>query len=300
MPDTPPLVRRGMEEGKPSRTAAYVALLRALGDRGVTSASGFRDEAAHVLLPSGWRRALTWLGRGIPRLPARARAGVIAHVDLLVLRALAIDAHLIDALRRGCRQVVILGAGFDSRAHRIDALAGAHVFEVDHPATQAEKRRLDSGLARTCSELTYVACDFERDVLADRLEAAGHRPDEPTFWIWEGVTLYLDDAALDATLSAIAACSARGSTLLVEYHDADAWERLTPFAVARTLLLTVWSEPQIGVRSKSAFHAALERAGLRADEDFGVFEWGATFAGATQPIRMSSARLAVAVPDGSA
>jgi O-methyltransferase involved in polyketide biosynthesis len=166
-----------MEEGTSSRTAAYVALLRALGHRGLTSASGFHDEAAQRLLPSGWRHALTWLGRGIPRLPARVRARIVPHVDLLVLRALAIDAELV----------------------------AAHVFEVDHPSTQSVKRRLEVGLARKSRELTHVACDFERDDLGARLEASGHRANEPTFWIWEGVTLYLDDDARDRTLSEIAA-----------------------------------------------------------------------------------------------
>src|SRR5262245_26158833 len=135
-----------MEERTPSRTAAYVAFLRALGHRGVTSANGYHDEVAQELLPPVWQRGLQILGRGIPKLPSHARSAVIAHVDLLVLRALAIDAELVAALEAGCRQVVILGAGFDSRAHRLDALEDARVFEVDHPATQSQKRSLAAGL----------------------------------------------------------------------------------------------------------------------------------------------------------
>ena len=58
--------------------------------------------------------------------------------------------------------------------------------------------------------------------LGERLHSAGHRADQPTVWIWEGVTLYLDDAALRATLATIDARSAANSTLIVEYHDAEA------------------------------------------------------------------------------
>jgi methyltransferase (TIGR00027 family) len=283
-----------MQELRSSRTAAYVALLRALGHRGWTSAQGFRDEFACTLLPPRWAAALAWFGPKIPTLPTFARERIIAHVDLLVTRALAIDSQLTAALGAGCHQVVILGAGFDSRAHRMSALEAAHVFEVDHPATQTEKQRRAARLARTCRQLTYVGCNFERDLLADRLQSAGHRADEPTVWICEGVTLYLDDEALRATLVTIAARSAAKSTLIVEYHDSEARNAYTVYAFVRKILLAVWSEPQIGARSQPAFRADLERAGLRIDKDFGVSEWGATFAGAKSRPPAHSARLAVA------
>jgi methyltransferase (TIGR00027 family) len=283
-----------MRGSRSSRTAAYVALLRALGDRGLTSAQGFRDEFARELLPTRWAAALAWVGPRIAALPICARERIITHVDLLVTRALAIDSQLTAALGAGCPQVVILGAGFDSRAHRIDALETAHVFEVDHPATQAEKQRRAARFATTCRELTYVGCNFERDLLAERLQSAGHRAHEPTVWICEGVTLYLDDHALRATLAAIAGRSAAKSVLIVEYHDSKARNAYTVYSFVRKILLALWSEPQIGARSQGAFQAHLERAGLRIEKDFGVSEWGAAFAGATSRPRTRSARLAVA------
>ena len=283
-----------MQDGRSSRTAAYVALLRALGDRGTTSARGFHDEVVRALLPPHWAFALASLGPTIPRLPAHAREGIIAHVDLLVLRALAIDAELTRALANGCQQVVILGAGFDSRAYRMQELASARVFEVDHPATQSEKQRRAVRLARRCRELTYVPCDFESQPLTDCLQSAGHRNDEPTIWICEGVTLYLDDRALRSTLAAVAARSTAESALIVEYHDADLWKTATTYSVARRILLALWSEPQIGRRTQRAMHADIAGAGLHLEKDFGVSEWGASFAGATPRKRPSSARLAVA------
>jgi hypothetical protein len=70
------------------------------------------------------------------------------------------------------------------RAHRLPGLELVDVFEVDHPATQAYKRRLAGGLPLL---VRYVAVDFERDVLAQRLADGGHDGARPTLWIWEGV-----------------------------------------------------------------------------------------------------------------
>jgi len=282
-----------MQRGRGSRTAKYVTLLRALGDRGLTSAEGFRDPTARALLSAPWTDALEWLVPKIARLSRRLRERIVARIDFVVLRALAIDAELTKALAAGCQQVVILGAGFDGRAHRMAALEGAHVFEVDHPATQSIKRLRAANLPRACRALTYVACDFERDPLGECLRSAGHRSDIPTFWIWEGVTLYLTDEALHATLATLAALSATNSVLIVEYHDAEAATSDALYAFTRKILLALWSEPQIGARSQSRFQAELERAGLAVEKDFSVSEWGATFARATPRPRYKRARLAV-------
>ena len=285
---------RTVQTGRISRTAAYVALLRALGDQGFTRAEGFRDGAARALLPAPWAAALAWSAPTIRALPPFARERIVAHVDLLVNRALAIDAELTTLLRAGRSQVVVLGAGFDSRAHRMSALEAAHVFEVDHPATQSEKRRRAAGLPQRCRELSYRRrCDFERDVLGERLQAAGHRAGAPTIWICEGVTLYLDDDALRATLATISARSAPASALVVEYHDAAAPKARTLYALVRRILLAAWSEPQLGRRSQQAFRAELERAGLRTERDFAISEWGAKLVGATSRPRAHSARLAI-------
>src|SRR5262249_62078281 len=92
------------------------------------------------------------------------------------------------------------------------------VLEAAHPARQAAKRARAAALTAKARSLQFVAVDFERDALADRLAAAGHRQGEPTVWVWGGVVMYLRDAGVRATLAAIAARSARGSTLVVQYH----------------------------------------------------------------------------------
>jgi methyltransferase (TIGR00027 family) len=120
----------------------------------------------------------------------------VAYLDRLVARA-------VDRL--SVRQVVILGAGYDTRAARLPR-AGVRYFEVDHPATQAAKRE---SLARLdgypVDAAAYVSCNFEREDPIERLAAGGLDLGEPTLVIWEGVVSYLTEPAIRATASRLAA-----------------------------------------------------------------------------------------------
>ena len=86
-------------------------------------------------------------------------------VDHVCLRTAAIDAAVVRAVEAGCRQLVILGAGLDGRAWRLNALREVDVYEVDHPDTQAEKRRRVDGLMQAASSVSFVPVDFARDRL---------------------------------------------------------------------------------------------------------------------------------------
>ena len=111
--------------------------------------------------------------------------------------------------------------------------------------------------------------------------------------------MYLDDEALGATLRTVAACSAAGSTLIVEYHDADAPKARNLYSFVRTILLALWSEPQIGARSQPDMRAHLLGAGFRIEKDFGISQWGTTFARARSRPSALRARLAVATAGGA-
>ena len=119
----------------------------------------------------------------------------VAYLDRLV--ALATD-------RLGARQVVILGAGYDTRAARLPK-AGVRYFEVDHPDTQAAKReRLATLPGYPIDAAIYAPCDFEREDPVERLRAAGLDAREPTLVLWEGVVPYLSEAAVRATATTLA------------------------------------------------------------------------------------------------
>ncbi len=119
----------------------------------------------------------------------------VAYLDRLV--RLAVD-------RLSIRQVVILGAGYDTRAARFPR-AGVRYFEVDHPATQADKRAQLARLADYPTDAaTYIACDFEHQDPIERLAAGGCDLSEPAVVIWEGVVMYLTEAAIRATATRLA------------------------------------------------------------------------------------------------
>jgi methyltransferase (TIGR00027 family) len=167
------------------------------------------DAVAERLVPQPFGAVLHALSGS--RLARALSAGLVDHLEL---RTRAIDEVV---ARSRPRQLVVLGAGLDARAFRLEALSEAVVFEVDHPATQAYKRARVGSLSRIAREVRFVGVDFEHDDLAERLETAEHDSAVPTTWIWEGVTPYLTQPALSATLAVIAARSAPRSVLVMTY-----------------------------------------------------------------------------------
>jgi len=153
--------------------------------------------------PKGW-------GERVPFEMIRASA------EIMVPRTIAID----DAVReRQAPQLVILGAGLDGRAWRMTELADVDVFEVDHPASQQDKRDRLGDLSPLSRTLRYVPVDLTHDRLDAALDAAGQQPTTPTTWVWEGVVPYLSRADVDDTAAVISARSAPGSRLVVNYQS---------------------------------------------------------------------------------
>lgn len=134
----------------------------------------------------------------------------------VVVRSRLADDVWADAVERGIRQYVILGAGLDTSAYRRRDAPGC-IFEVDLPATQRWKQaRLHEAGIAVPSSLRFVPVDFERISLAEGLARAGFDADAPAIFSWLGVTMYLDEAAVVETLRFIAHC-ATGSAVLLEY-----------------------------------------------------------------------------------
>ena len=144
--------------------------------------------------------------------------------DFLAVRARHIDEVLRSRVDDGIAQLVILGAGFDSRAYRFSQLKGrVKVFEVDHPATQAVKlARLKEIFGAVPDYITYVPIDFDTEMLADRLAVSGYTQNAKTLFIWEGVVMYLTAAAVDGTLAFVAQNSGAGSSIIFDYIYAEA------------------------------------------------------------------------------
>ena len=124
----------------------------------------------------------------------------------LLCRTRAIDDAVEAAVGQGLNTVIILGAGLGSRLYRLPSHRESTVFEVDLPAVQAFKReRLLQLIGTLPSHVRFVPIDFNTDPLDTSLAKGGLYPGEPAMFVWEGVTQYLQRAAVDAVLHTIAA-----------------------------------------------------------------------------------------------
>ncbi|MCW1958032.1 MAG: class I SAM-dependent methyltransferase [Mycobacterium sp.] len=124
------------------------------------------------------------------------------------------DAYFRAAAAAGIRQIVMLAAGLDSRAYRLDWPAGTTVFELDQPQVLEFKRQTLDGV-NPAANRREVAVDLREDWPA-ALQDSGFRPDEPSAWIAEGLLIYLPGAAQDQLFRGVDALSCPGSRLAVE------------------------------------------------------------------------------------
>jgi methyltransferase (TIGR00027 family) len=222
-----------MRTGVPSRTALGVALARSRLDRPATPTGDVdADQAlAGSLLadaPENYRRRIRAAeGTDADRAPAGAgdRPQWRQFGGWITTRTRFFDDAVLEAVADQVPQIVLLGAGYDTRALRFRT-PGVRFFEVDHPATQTDKRaRLDE-LAIVTDDITFVSADFTEPGLADRLDAAGHRSEQRSLLIIEGVLRYLPEQWFHQLLSTAAERAAAGSRLAVSISTADPDEDL--------------------------------------------------------------------------
>jgi methyltransferase (TIGR00027 family) len=135
----------------------------------------------------------------------------------LAARDRYIDDTLQEFLDEGIDQLVILGAGYDSRAYRFN-LTGVKTFEVDHPATQEDKlAKAQAVFGKIPEQVIYVPVDFNTQSLEEQLLQYGYNPALKTFFVWQGVTMYLNRNAVDATLDFVVQHSGPGSAIIFDY-----------------------------------------------------------------------------------
>jgi methyltransferase (TIGR00027 family) len=211
-----------MRAEAPSRTAAYMALFRAIESSRPPADRLFDDPLASAFLDRRLGLAAT-----VARVPVVGRL-VPSYIDRRwpgprpsgVIRTRVIDDLVRDALAAGCGQLVLLGAGYDTRAYRIPEAAEVDTFEVDHPSTQTAKRAaLEREIGTTPPRVHFVPVDFERDSLGEAIAAAGFRDGAQTCVVWEGVFSYLTDEAIDETLGWVVGACAPRSRLVLTYVD---------------------------------------------------------------------------------
>jgi len=134
-----------------------------------------------------------------------------------IARTRHFDEILLSETRCGIEQLVWLGAGYDSRAFRFqNKLAAVRLFEIDHPGTQARKRRILANLCDAPPNLVYIPIDFNSQSLPAALAAHGFSPQRKTLFLWEGVSYYLPRPVVEDVLGFVAGC-APGSSIVFDY-----------------------------------------------------------------------------------
>jgi methyltransferase (TIGR00027 family) len=254
-----------VQPGRASATADGAALLRAAHQ--LLDEPRILDDPVALPLLGPDAAAVVRAGREALETPARRRLRAA-----IVLRSRYAEDCLREAVAHGVRQYVILGAGLDTFAYRNPYPADAlHVWEVDHPDTQAHKRErlLWAGIALPPT-LTFVPVDLEHEPLALALARAGFDSARPTFVSWLGATVYLTREAVRATL-AWAAGLAPGSEVVFSYVVAPAGlgaaERAALGALARRTAEA--GEPWRTFFEPAALARALARLGFSNIEDIG-------------------------------
>ena len=226
-----------------SRTATVTTLWRARESSRSATSRLFED----TLAPAFLGRRLRW-ALHLSRVPMVGAAVPWSLIDghwpgsrgTVVVRTRYIDDVLGDALSRGAEQVVILGAGFDSRAYRLRGIERSRVFEVDHPVTQAEKKRLVvRRLGAVPPHVTLVPIDFDAHALDSVMPGAGYRAEARTFFICEGVTHYLSAASVDTLFRYVSRSAGAGSRMVFTYIDRAILDGAATFAGADRTLATV-------------------------------------------------------------
>ncbi|MEO8704257.1 MAG: SAM-dependent methyltransferase [Kofleriaceae bacterium] len=273
-----------MRDDTPSRTAAWVAAARHFGrllpedvrladdPYGAYFTSQLlarivEDAIAEAPPTTTLASALRAIRHPLARMP-----GLREWVLYMQVRTRVIDDAIRAFVARGGGQLLLLGAGFDCRALRMPELANTRVFEVDHPATQLHKRGvLDRIAAR--SPATYVTWDFESrpmEDLGEVLEESGHLTSAPTFTVWEGVTMYLTEGAIDASLRAIADWSGPGSELAMTYFAKDRLAKPSLITRAIQAVVSTIGEPWRWGWQPDELPAYLHARGLELVDDISL------------------------------
>jgi methyltransferase (TIGR00027 family) len=197
-------------ETKVSDTASFTCLSRALSAMDDRAEYHGNDDVAIVFIPA--KVKLFFISKRLRKflLGKFTAPGMYEYV---IARTRCFDDRFQQALAEGFDQILIFGAGFDTRAIRFSHLnKGTKIFELDAPVTQETKiRLLNEKKVPLPDHLTFVPINFNTESLDDRLSASGFKKDVKTLFLLEGITMYLTADAIDSTFGFISKNSGSGS-----------------------------------------------------------------------------------------
>jgi methyltransferase (TIGR00027 family) len=235
-----------VKEGRPSFTARTVALARSQLSRPQTPEG---DPEAERRLYAGLQMPLIW--------PLRRGAGL-----RMAARTGFFDAETLQAVTSGTIQVVIVGAGYDGRALRFRR-PDVRFFEVDHPATQVDKRRRVEALGVALDHVSFVAVDLMSEGIEEALSEAGHRREKASLFLCEGLLLYLSRPVVENLLTGLRALAAPGSRLVLTCRETAPAGAALPHVLAWRLFLAAVGEPRRSRFEPGEMARLLDRSGWK-------------------------------------
>lgn len=251
------------------RTALGAAACRFMEQYQPVETRLFHDPLAQVLLGAGVRTMFRF---------APMRKFTIDQMDAMtkgiygsqVCRTRYIDEAAIAALSGGIDQLVILGAGFDTRPYRLPGIERVKVFEVDLPDVQNEKKqKLQRHLGCLPEHVTFLPIDFDKQSLESVFAGTSYNPSKPAVFIWEAVTQYITEEAVHRTLAFVGK-AAPGSVLLFTYVLKSIIERRSDIPGADKLMDFVANDsPWLFGLEPSTLAETLKPFGLRLVADVG-------------------------------
>jgi methyltransferase (TIGR00027 family) len=213
MPDT----NNGVEQ-KPSETAMFAALRRTIANKEFANDKFGPDYLAEFFLPAHFRFFLRF-EKIRANTKNRLNGFLPGLTEYMIARTAYFDSLFVDALDSETPQIVLLGAGYDTRAYRfVKVNRRTRIFELDIAPTQNRKMKcLKQARVDIPPQVRFVPINFNEESLDDVLERAGYDNHEKTLFIWEGVSYYLDAESVDATLGYVSHSSHDENAIAFDY-----------------------------------------------------------------------------------
>jgi methyltransferase (TIGR00027 family) len=227
-------------EQRPSETAYFAALRRAIANKEFDNQSLGPDHLAQYFLPPLTRFLLRFMSIRV-RVKNRLDEFLPGLYEYMIARTAFFDGVFLDALQNEAPQIVLLGAGYDTRAYRFAKLnTGSKVIELDIASTQNIKKKfLNKARIDIPEEVYLMPIDFNKESLGDVLGKAGYRNDQKTLFIWEGVSYYLKPDSVDATLAFVSQSSHPDSVIAFDYVISISDENVNDYYGVKEFLNTM-------------------------------------------------------------
>jgi methyltransferase (TIGR00027 family) len=208
--------KKGVEK-RHSETAIFAALYRAVANKVFKNERLGPDHLADYFLPPHFRFFIRFkkIRLNVKNKSNRFTPGMYEY---MLARAVFFDGVFLDALKNNVPQIVLLGAGYDTRAYCFENLNNAtKIFELDIATTQNRKKKcLKKAHIEIPKNVSLVPIDFNKEALEDTLVKAGHETNKKTLFLWEGVSYYLDPESVDATLQFVTHSSPSESIIALD------------------------------------------------------------------------------------